>query len=92
MLTIAAVFIGLNKESKAAGLGELDQDIRRRTWCILETWDWYFSRLVATTASSDTFTGRFLRYSLVRCSLTGTVVMLSPQMSTEKRPHHPYTT
>ncbi|KAJ3496846.1 hypothetical protein NLG97_g2352 [Lecanicillium saksenae] len=37
--------IGLNTESQAGGLSELDSDLRRRIWCILDIWDWHISTL-----------------------------------------------
>ncbi|KAJ6787975.1 hypothetical protein PWT90_09995 [Aphanocladium album] len=37
--------LGLNTESKAAARSELDRDMRRRTWCILDVWDWQISTL-----------------------------------------------
>lgn len=91
MLTIAATLIGLNTESKSDGLGELDRDLRRRTWCILDIWDWYCCRLFVTTAISDPFTGRFLLYSLVRSISTATTVILSRQTSAWKLLHLQYT-
>ena len=40
MLTIGAIFVGLNREFTADGLNDFDREMRRRVWCILDTWDW----------------------------------------------------
>lgn len=49
MLILALVLLGLNKESSADRLTEFDRDIQRRTWCILEVWDWYYCHLSITS-------------------------------------------
>lgn len=40
ILTNDAMFIGIHRESTVDGLSELDLELQRRTWCILECWDW----------------------------------------------------
>jgi hypothetical protein len=40
MLSIDAEIVGLNRESSADDLGDFDREMRRRVWCILDSWDW----------------------------------------------------
>ncbi|KAH8173422.1 fungal specific transcription factor domain-containing protein [Sarocladium implicatum] len=35
--------LGLHQESSLAGLTSIEQEIRRRVWCVLDTWDWQMS-------------------------------------------------
>ncbi|CAM1510088.1 Fc.00g004230.m01.CDS01 [Cosmosporella sp. VM-42] len=35
--------LGLHKESASDSMLEFDREMRRRVWCILDTWDWQFA-------------------------------------------------
>lgn len=33
-------FQGINQETAAGPMSEFDREMRRRVWCVLDTWDW----------------------------------------------------
>jgi hypothetical protein len=33
--------LGLHRETFPAASSEIQREIRRRTWCVLDTWDWF---------------------------------------------------
>ncbi|ODA83455.1 hypothetical protein RJ55_01969 [Drechmeria coniospora] len=39
--------LGFHQESVAGDVPEFDCEIRRRLWCILDTWDWHLSALLS---------------------------------------------
>lgn len=48
-----ATELGLHIEARAAGLPEFDREIRRRVWCVLDTWDWQFASGLARPTLID---------------------------------------
>ncbi|QPC74812.1 hypothetical protein HYE68_005564 [Fusarium pseudograminearum] len=45
--------LSIHKEAKAGSLSELDLEMRRRIWCILDTWDWQISMLLGKPLTID---------------------------------------
>ncbi|KAM0237589.1 hypothetical protein ACHAPO_004238 [Fusarium lateritium] len=56
--------LSIHKEAKAGPLSELDLEIRRRIWCILDTWDWI--RTVAFTMLVQPIRGFLTRPFAIR--------------------------
>ncbi|KAK0384409.1 hypothetical protein NLU13_8496 [Sarocladium strictum] len=38
--------LGIHQESHAGAMSEFEREMRRRIWCILDTWDWQISALL----------------------------------------------
>ncbi|KAJ4271686.1 hypothetical protein NW762_000391 [Fusarium torreyae] len=45
--------LSIHQESKAGQLSEFDLEMRRRVWCILDTWDWQLSTLLGRPVIID---------------------------------------
>lgn len=45
--------LGLHKESASDGTAGYDQEMRKRIWCILDTWDWLVFSVNLTILSND---------------------------------------
>ncbi|CAH0019133.1 unnamed protein product [Clonostachys rhizophaga] len=43
----AAQDLGMHQETENDGLSMLEKEMRRRVWCVLDTWDWQISALLA---------------------------------------------
>jgi hypothetical protein len=37
---LMCIDLGLHRESSLTSLSSAEQEIRRRAWCVLDTWDW----------------------------------------------------
>ncbi|KAG8674388.1 hypothetical protein FPOAC1_000355 [Fusarium poae] len=70
--------LSIHKEAKADSLSELDLEIRRRVWCILDTWDW-------TRRQISTLLGRPLIIDRNDCDVS------PPSLSLEGYQHPPLT-
>ncbi|TWU78202.1 hypothetical protein ED733_007866 [Metarhizium rileyi] len=45
--------LGIHKETVAGHMSEFDREMRRRIWCILDTWDWQISTLLSRPVLID---------------------------------------
>ncbi|WYZ44450.1 hypothetical protein EsH8_VII_000886 [Colletotrichum jinshuiense] len=39
--------LGMHRETVSRAMSDFDQEMRRRIWCILDTWDWQISNLLS---------------------------------------------
>ncbi|QUC21179.1 uncharacterized protein UV8b_05422 [Ustilaginoidea virens] len=45
--------LGIHQETVTGHMSEFDREMRRRIWCILDTWDWQLSALLSRPAIVD---------------------------------------
>ncbi|KID92415.1 Fungal specific transcription factor [Metarhizium guizhouense ARSEF 977] len=45
--------LGIHKETVSGQMSEFDREMRRRIWCILDTWDWQISALLSRPVLID---------------------------------------
>lgn len=39
--SLTRLVTGMHRETATRAMSDFDQEMRRRIWCILDTWDWY---------------------------------------------------